>query len=134
MILEDGRTAYDHLQSLSRQPRAGGPMMQQALERLVQTARYRRAPHGRIAENSSKEWMLASVVTAYRQGARAELQRTSAAYRKARAAAASRVLHAMAAGAKDVKVEAARAGAGEVNKLLKAYKLQLPVPDSVPTK
>lgn len=127
----DGRTAYDKLQDLSRQPMGKGQTMRQALDALVQTPAYLARPHGKTADKT-RDAMVADVVSKYRNAARQRLMTEDKPYREAIQKRAIAVQNATVAGAKNLQVEAARGAAGSLNSILQPYGLSMPTPPSMP--
>jgi hypothetical protein len=129
VILEDGRTAYDRLQELSRHPFPKGskqPTMMQALEKVVNTTAFKTVGHGKGHEENTKEFMLMKVVTDYRRMAKERLQADSAMFREAMGKRAVEIFQAAKAGRKNAQAEGAKGAMQSLSPLLQRYGLDMP--------
>ena len=127
--LEDGTDAFSRLQELSSKPRAGMRSMKDTLTKLVSSASYERALHGPPNLAGTKEYMIAKVISDYRGAARAELMRTSKAFREKMGERARNHWNASVANRKDPKAEGAKATIKSVTPLLESFGLSGVIPN-----
>ncbi len=85
ITLKDGRTAYEALQDLTRNPRSTnrGSTLTQALNKLVNTEAYDKLPDGDATIQNSKAGMISKTLNKYREAAWKRLLQTSPEVREA---------------------------------------------------
>lgn len=126
--LEDGRSAFEHLQELSARPVKGMRSLKDTLNKLVTTKSYELAPHGRTGARGTKEAMITQVLSNYRKAAKETLQRTSKMFRDKVGEEVKKNWEASVANRKNAAAEGSKAGLATYQPLLKAYGLDGIIP------
>lgn len=121
-----GRTAYDRYVELSGHGVDGLDPLKDALTDLVTSDAYKELPHGRSADDGTKEGLILGVMKQYRDAAWGQLLSESDELQDAVTKHRLDVATAVASGAKSVPAVAGQARMGVVNQLLKPFGLGLP--------
>jgi hypothetical protein len=69
-----GKNAYEAYQQLSRQPRPGVLPMKEQAARVMQTEAYKKAPDGDVGTKGTKQAIVYTVISKYRQAALSQVR------------------------------------------------------------
>jgi hypothetical protein len=133
ITLASGRNAFDRYQELAGDP-SGKKPLKDLLNHVVQEKGYKIAPHGKISETGTKEWMLEQYISQYHQAGLAKVMAEKTAdgptLRKVSMGRQLDLVHQRQVNAKDLRAASAQGGAQGLNRLLSPMGLTIPVPSA----